>query len=240
VSNPIKLDIHRLHLDLADGATPTSPQVALLRVLVQPWVEQTSDRTVVSAPSPHWNLIARDLQRLKWVSARALSLTTSQPQVPLLVAEVLDGLATMAHGLLGQADPFAFSRDRVWGFITAQANLPLAQQIASLLLSRFDPDDPLPTTLFDTQVAWLTERIAQDADGSDAALALTTMLTAVQHVRRTNAHLRQRYCLAFRLDPALFARADRVETPYASLGASLLGFVVLTCCCHSGCHFCQW
>lgn len=216
VTNPIKLDIHRLHMDLVDGLTPTSPRVALLRVLVQPWVEQTPDRTVVSAPSPRWNLIARDLQRLKWVSPRALALTTSQPHVPLLVAEVMDGLAGMVHGILAQHDPFAFSRDRVWSFITAQQNCHLAQAIASLLLARFDPDEPLAAPLFAAEVAWLNDRIAQDADGSDAVLALATMLRAVEHVRRTNAHLTRRYCMAFRLDPVLFARPER-ETPYVRL-----------------------
>eukprot|EP00730_Choanoeca_flexa_P004924 TRINITY_DN11843_c0_g1_i2.p1 TRINITY_DN11843_c0_g1~~TRINITY_DN11843_c0_g1_i2.p1 ORF type:complete len:1038 (+),score=260.19 TRINITY_DN11843_c0_g1_i2:394-3507(+) len=229
VVNPIKLDIHRLHLDLIDGTCPTSPRVALLRVLVQPWVGQTPDRTVVSAPSPRWNLIARDLQRLKWVSERALNLTTSQPAIPLLVAEVMDGLATMVHGILAHQSPFGFSRDRVWGLVTSQQNSPLAQKIAGLLLARFDPESPLPAELFDTQADWLAKTIAQDADNSDAVLALTTMLRAVRAVLRTNAHLKRRYSLAFRLDPELFAREDRDQTPYGVIfvtGDAMSGFHV--------------
>ncbi|MCH8823033.1 MAG: NAD-glutamate dehydrogenase [Planctomycetes bacterium] len=214
------INIHRAYLDLIDDGANGS--ISLLGFVVQ-----TPEGGPLEADSDLWKSLRKDLIRLKWLDERSLSLAYRHPDLDLTRAEIIIAFCHLVHQLLLKTNRYAFELDRIVRL--AERNILHSSKIADLMLARFNPNDPLDDERFETRKIQLLEQIASDVDLEEARTVLSTMIKAVEAIKRTNVYVENRYALSFRLDPNLLADEQRPEVPFGVFfvhGRSFNGFHV--------------
>ncbi|MHC5024259.1 MAG: NAD-glutamate dehydrogenase domain-containing protein [Planctomycetota bacterium] len=199
------INIHRAYLDILDDG-PHGP------VILVGFVVQGPDGGPIDPDGALWHTVRADLLRNKWLDARTLELVDGQEELSTSHAEIITGLADLAHQVLVKSNPFAYSPDRILRLATR--NLDQTRQVADLLLSRFNPAGPLDDATFERRSQALRVEIDNEVDLEESRVVLATFVDAVQAVLRTNIFLEHRYGLAFRLDPAFLAGDGRPELPF--------------------------
>jgi len=165
-----------------------------------------------TAPLPSWGQaqysfqdVLQGLRRVKWLDGEALKLFRQHmPMLGIdcvLTAEVISALCNALRTPLSKVDRFAYAGWRLNSVVQEHANLPIAVDIAHLLLARFDPDGPMAEVDFLAKADAIRATIADQVHPVDASTLLTSMVEMVTHVLRTNVHETRRYALSFRLDP---------------------------------------
>ncbi|MDB4929155.1 MAG: Glu/Leu/Phe/Val dehydrogenase [Myxococcaceae bacterium] len=197
------VNIHRAFVDVVED--PGHGYVTLFSYLVR-----GPDGKALDESSPVWRALAPSLARAKWITDAALSLSHNNPALGLERAEVVVGLASLAHQRLTRENPVSFARDRV--LTLAIKHLALGVAVADLLHERFDPAGALSDEAYGLRAAALLDRIEHDVDGDDARRVLKTLLDAVGATLRTNLHLEKRYGLALRLEGSFIPRGE--EKPF--------------------------
>jgi glutamate dehydrogenase len=149
--------------------------------------------------------VLQGLRRVKWLDDEALSLFHQHmPTLGIdcvLTAEVISALCNALRTPLSKVDRFAFAGWRLNSMVQSPENLPIACDIAHLLLARFNPENPMDEDEFLAKAAEIRATIDERISADDASTLLTGMVEMVTHVLRTNVHEPNRYALAFRIDP---------------------------------------
>jgi len=197
------VNIHRAFVDVVED--PGHGYVTLFSYLVR-----GPDGRALDADGAIWRALAPALARAKWITDAALALSQKNPTLGLERAEVVVGLASLAHQRLTRENPVSFARDRVLSLATR--HLGLSASVADLLHDRFNPVSGMSDETYEQRAAALRDQVEHDVDGDDARRVLRTLLDAVGATLRTNLHLAKRYGLAFRLDGAFIPRGD--EKPF--------------------------
>jgi glutamate dehydrogenase len=159
-----------------------------------------------------FEVLARELARLRWLEPSALELAYAHAEhLDLVDAEVIVTLAHLAHTVLTRQDRHVFARDRILAVATRHPSL--AASIAELLRRRFDPAGPLDDTGLRSARETISAAIEDGTTAGPARTVLRTMLAFVEGALRCNIALPHRYGLALRLRPEAVARGDR-DRPY--------------------------
>ena len=149
--------------------------------------------------------VLQGLRRVKWLDTEALSLFRKHMPVLgidcVLTAEVISALCNALRTPLSKVDRFAYAGWRLNAVVQEPANLPIAVNIAHLLLARFNPAGPMAEADFSAKADAIRATIADRVQQVDASTLLTSMVEMATHVLRTNVHETRRYALSFRLDP---------------------------------------
>lgn len=199
------INIHRAYLDVIDDGP--NGTIGLLGFVVQ-----GPDGGQIDPESWLWKTLRPDLLRNKWLDDRVLDLTHRHGELDTVTAEVICALCDLVHQVLVKENPYAFNPDRIGRL--AERNLTQAAAVASLLIDRFNPEQPLDDAAFEQRSEQLRREISSGVDLEDARTVLLRMLDAVHAVLRTNLHLEERYALAMRIDPALMVTEERPELPF--------------------------
>ncbi len=199
------VDIRRAYLDVFDDGK--NGFVSMLTFLVQ-----SPEHGPIDPAGPFWATLKAELGRIKWLTETAIDLYGKERHLGLVGAEVVIGLASLAHQVLTRESAYVFAKDRVYALAARHAAHSGA--IAELLRERFHPDHPLDDASFEAQATTLHDTIERAVEADDARRVLFTMLAAVKATYRTNVHLEKRYGFALRIDPALLARPEHLERPY--------------------------
>jgi glutamate dehydrogenase len=197
------VNIHRAFVDVVED--PGHGYVTLFSYLVR-----GPDGEALDESSPVWRALVPSLARAKWISDAALSLSHNNPALGLERAEVVVGLASLAHQRLTRESPVSFARDRVLGL--AIKHLALSVAVSDLLHDRFNPVSAMSDETYELRAGALRDQIEHDVDGDDARRVLKTLLDAVGATLRTNLHLEKRYGLALRLEGGFIPRGE--EKPF--------------------------
>lgn len=200
-----RVNVHRAHLDLIQD--PPNGQVSLLSFVVS-----APEGGAIDPEGDLWWKLRKQLLRVKWYDEAVLALAARQPELRLVVAEMIYALANLAHQVLVKLNPYAFARDRIYRLV--ERHLAQSSAIAELFEARFDPDKPLDDAEFERRAAQILADMETEVDLEDARTLLARMLDAVRASLRTNLFLEDRYCLSIRIDPAFLADAEREELPY--------------------------
>ncbi len=199
------VNVHRAHLDLIQD--PPHGQISLLSFVVS-----APDGGAIDPDGELWWKLRKQLLRVKWYDDMVLALSARQPDLRLVVAEIIYALANLAHQVLVKINPYAFARDRIYRLV--ERHLTQSSAIAELFEARFDPDARLDDVEFERRAAQIIADMEAEVDLEDARTLLSRMLEAVRASLRTNLFLEDRYCLAIRVDPAFLTGSEREELPY--------------------------
>ncbi len=209
------VDIRGAYLDVfPDGGNGF---VNMLSFLVQ-----SPERTALDPNSAFWRDLSGELARIKWLSDAAFELAGEIASIGLIRAEIIVGLASLAHQVLITRNPHGFTHERLLRVSKRYHGLSTA--IADLLVERSSPTAPLSDETFAARYQAIDDRIDREVDREDARTMLDTMLQVVKATYKTNLHRPQRYGFALRLDPQLLARPDHAELPYGVFFVHARGF----------------
>jgi len=197
------LDIVRTHLDnVNDGENGTVTQ---LRMLVR--VEEGDDID--------WKRLKRNLKRQKWIDPSTADLIDRVPSLGIRRAEIITGLASLMHPIMGKVNPVAYSKANIMAAVTGKAYLDLGREIADFFLEKFDPKSGhMSQSDQDAESNRLRAKIDSEVVDRSANTLLNKMVDAVNHTYRTNVYMENRYALSMRLDPAIMQSDNHAETPY--------------------------
>lgn len=200
-----RINVHRAYLDiLEDGAQGT--------VCILGFVCQGPDGGPIDPESDLWQQLRVDLLRNKWVEHRTLELAYGTPELGIVRAEVITGLADLVHQVLVKRNSYAFNQTRIFRLV--ERSLDQAAKVADLFLDRFRPGSPLDDARLAERSAALRAEVDRDVDLEDARTIIGSMIDAVAAVLRTNVYLDSRFCLAMRIHPAFLATEERSELPF--------------------------
>lgn len=88
-------------------------------------------------------------------------------------------------------------------------------RIADFLKDRFNPSSPLGPEEVKKRANELREAIGKQVEDTTAATLFNKMVEAVESIYRTNLYMKDRYSLAFRIDPKLMLGPGETRTiPY--------------------------
>lgn len=210
------IDICRAHLDSFPQTLP-GDDIRLLSFLVQHQGRR------LDPSSPLWHELDFTLRRLPHLDPAVFQLAETVTGDDLNGAELLLGLAHLAHQRLVKLDPFVYSRERI--LATLQRYPGLATAVTALMQARFDPDGSASAQPAES----LAARIGRNTDKPDEQRIFETLVEAVQACLRSNHRLPHRHGLALRLDPAFFDHPSREVRPFGVFylhGAGFDGFHV--------------
>lgn len=208
------VSIHRAYLDKVGNGQGDS-------VTFIGFVVQGADGNAISATSPAWLAIARDLRRVKWIDDRTLDIFARKGGLSLDRIEAVVALTNLAHQVLAPRSPFLWTRERVQSL--AEESFVVSLMIADLLVARFDPTAPMRDETFAAERARIRAEIERQPTELHRT-ALGQMLAGVEATLRTNYFLDGRFALALRLDPKFFASDERPALPYATFFVHGRGF----------------
>ncbi|GMH98403.1 hypothetical protein TrST_g1809 [Triparma strigata] len=197
------LDIIRTHLDnVNDGDNGTVTQ---LRMLVRVEVGEEID----------WGRLKRNLKRQKWIDPLTADLIEKNPSLGIRRAEIITGLASLMHPIMGKVNPVAYSKANIFAAVTSNAYIHLGSEIADYFLQKFNPKSGKMSEA-DQQAATtrLREKIDSEVVDRSANTLLHKMVEAVNHTYRTNVYMENRYALSLRLDPAIMQSDNHEASPY--------------------------
>jgi glutamate dehydrogenase len=200
-----RVNVHRAYLDIVDDDGHGT--ISMLG-----FVCQGPDGGPIDPESELWQRLRVDLLRNKWVEHRTLQLAYAHPELGIVRAEVITGLADLVHQLLVKRNSYAFNQTRIFRLV--ERSLTESTRIADLFLDRFRPGSAIDAATLAERSEQLRTEIDRDVDLEDTRTILRTMVDAVGAVLRTNVFLEQRFSLAFRIDPAFLSTEDRSEVPY--------------------------
>jgi glutamate dehydrogenase len=133
-------DCRRTHLDVVKDVGENN-SVAMTRFLV---VDPKSD----SHQAVDWDVVKRDLKRLKWVDNAVIAMArddsfdadkgeVNSVRFTLTEAEVCIALQRLMYGVLHKINPYAFTIPRIEELVNN--NKRIARDISQLFIDRFDP-----------------------------------------------------------------------------------------------------
>lgn len=143
-------------------------------------------------------------------------------------AEVLWTFAQAMHAPLARAGgPWQFALSRMYAMLELAEVNPLAADLASAFLARFDPAGPggaapdtaateLREAAFTAQVASVRARSEATVDDPAARQLLHALADCALATTRTNAFVPGRQALALRLDPSLLMHSDSPTSAVAA------------------------
>lgn len=121
----------------------------------------------------------------------------------------------LLNGPLAKQNMWAFSRANIYQKLTNPRFIPLAARIADFLKDRFNPTSPLGPEESKKRANELREAIGKQVEDTTAATLFNKMVEAVESIYRTNLYMKDRYSLAFRIDPKLMLGPGESRTiPY--------------------------
>jgi len=194
----------------------------MLRMLVS----RSGDDSDPDAPLPCADRLSADVKKLKWIDDRVIKMADQHRCLDFGRAEIIVALANLVHGPLHKRNRHAFTREELFRLLNKDEHLTVADDIARLFLSKFDPQSPLAAAEVAGKAAAISatieERVA--AGSEEGQQLLTAMRDAVLSTYRTNFFVPDRYALGLRLDPAFLGVNEDIgdETPCAH-----------RCCCCS-------
>ena len=212
------ISIQRAYLDQV--ADPPHGSVSVLGFVIH-----TADGKAVDTAGAAWKQVQHDLTRIKWIDSETIALANRHEGMTLDEAELVLALCTLAHQRLVHRDRLLFSVERI--VAAAERNMPLVRKATALFVARFDPAGPLADAEFARRAAALRTEIAAKEDPEGTASVLNSVLDGVEATFRTNWHLRSRFGLALRIDPAYLRDDRRPELPYGTFfvfGRGFFGF----------------
>jgi len=223
------LNVERLHMDLVRDPSNSmgggwQGSVAMIRALVQPTQDgELPENTrafggnLSDLKTGPWKELKRDLERIKWLDEAAIHLALwKAPALGMERAEILTAMVAMLHGPLNKLNPHVFSRSKMLEVLGQPVHTKEALSIADLFLARFDPDGPLSGQEFTSTADQLQTRIGNVGD-EVAHTLLLKMVDVVRRTLRTNFFVRNRYALAFRLDPMLMVGPGQERLPFGTI-----------------------
>lgn len=199
------INIHRAYLDSVDDGE--NGWITLVGCVVQ-----SPNGGPIDENGPLWKEIRADLLRLKWFDPRTVQLGYDIPELDLTGAEIITALLDLVYQFLVKKNPYAFNPTRL--VTLARENIEITIAISNLFRDRFNPNNPLSDTEYETQRIALLEQINNTVDLEDARTMLVKIIDAVDAVRLTNLYIEDRYALAMRLDPSLLTTEDRPVCPF--------------------------
>lgn len=161
-----------------------------------------------------WASLRFDLKRLRWVDDQVLTRLQANADLGLRGAEVLVALTRLIHPELAKDNPFEFTRSRMLEHLDRAPSI--ASECAKTFVRRFG-EAPLAEGELNQALENLRQRVDNEIDAPSARRFWRKVITAVSYVQTSNLHLEDRYGLAMRVDPALFADPKRSDVPYAVL-----------------------
>ena len=212
------ISIQRAYLDQV--ADPPHGSVSVLGFVIH-----TADGKAVDTAGAAWKQVQHDLTRIKWIDSETIALANRHEGMTLDEAELVLALCTLAHQRLVHRDRLLFSVERI--VAAAERNMPLVRKATALFVARFDPAGPLADAGVARRAAALRTEIAAKEDPEGTASVLNSVLDGVEATFRTNWHLRSRFGLALRIDPAYLRNDRRPELPYGTFfvfGRGFFGF----------------
>ncbi|MHC4811241.1 MAG: NAD-glutamate dehydrogenase domain-containing protein, partial [Planctomycetota bacterium] len=200
-----RINVHRAYLDILDDDEHGT-------VCILGFVCQGPDGGPIDPESELWQQLRVDLLRNKWVEHRTLELAYGSPDLGIVRAEIITGLADLVHQVLVKRNSYAFNQTRIFRLV--ERSLDQATKVADLFLDRFRPGSPLDDARLAERSAALRAEVDRDVDLEDARTIIGSMIDAVAAVLRTNVYLDGRFCLAMRIHPAFLATEERSELPF--------------------------
>jgi len=166
----------------------------------------------VTADGALWQRLQPDLERMKWITPAALTLSKDHKGLGLLRSEIAMALGSLAHQRLVRVNPFAFARERVVRVLDRYA--PVVALVADYFRDRADPNLRLDDAVLERRRADVARAIDDGAETDDARRILHAMLDGAARTLKTNLFVPGRYGLALRLDPTLIERPELTDVPY--------------------------
>jgi glutamate dehydrogenase len=215
-----RIGIERAYLDVVND--PPHGSVTFVGFVVQ-----SPEGGAIDPASELWRRVQADLLRIKWLDFRCLEISARHGGLDLGKAELLLAMSQLIHQVLAKVNRFAFTRERIQQ--TLESNFDRTFEVLDLLLSRFDPAQPLDEAAFTSRLAAVRERLAESVTVDPDRSVLLALADAAAAVLRMNWYLPRRFGLAMRLDPSLLRNDERPELPYGVFfvhGRGFAGFHV--------------
>lgn len=216
------LSIQRAHLDTvknSEHSTEDYPAyVTMLRLLVH-----------VNPAKTDVAVLTQDLRRCKWIDSAVVNLGLfACPSLGVDKAEVVCALATMLHGPLTKVDSHSYAsvKSILQMLSSKDSVMSIADGIASLFLSKFNPVSPLSSDATAELESLLQKRINAVQNETVREL-LQRMLGAYRAVLRTNFYNADRYALSMRLQPSVMLPDASKPVPFGTFfiyGRHFAGF----------------
>ncbi len=159
-----------------------------------------------------WFNIKRQLRHARWLDKSVLDLLERYPNHDLYELESLAGLCSLIHQKLSKENQWAYTKDSI--LRTACYYMSRTETLLSLILRRFNPESPLPDEEFIPSL-WAFRKLCDQLPAAgNGRIVLQTLADAVESIRYTNLYVKQRYALAFNVDPKFLDNDKRPELPY--------------------------
>ena len=229
------ISVRRLYLDLIADEDADHP-VMMLRVLVgRPAAPDAVEAGSTGEQQQQLDMseiteqLMHDIKKLKWIDDKVINLADRHEHISFGEAEIITALASLVHGPLSKKNRHAFTRTGLFDLLEKPENLAVADQIASLFLAKFDPNNPLTGDALTDAAAKIQSTIdVAVAPGSiEGQALLEAMLDGVMKTIRTNYFVGSRYALGLRLDPSFMGVNEVVgdDVPYGTFFITGRGFV---------------
>jgi len=198
-------DVIRAHLDVVSD--DENGDIALVRLLVTPLEGEEVNKNKFSA-------LKYDLKRSKWLDPFTMDLVMEKyPWLGIERGEIITTCCSLMHPVMAKQNSFIFSKANILDTVTSERYISHASSIADLFLSKFNPDRPLPKSLFDKRANELKLKIKSSVEDTFSIEMLYKMIDIVDKTLKTNIFLENRYALGLRLDPIVMQSKDDEKVP---------------------------
>ena len=80
--------------------------------------------------------LKRNLKRQKWIDPSTADLIEKNPSLGIRRAEIITGLASLMHPIMGKVNPVAYSKANIFAAVTSNAYIHLGSEIADYFLEK--------------------------------------------------------------------------------------------------------
>jgi len=234
-------DVERARLDVIPDSDNGS--VTMLRLLLHPvdqnentaFSNNTTDTHVVENDKK-FNRLQSNLKRMKWLDDTTMKLVfEDEPWLGVKRGEIITAMCNLLHPILltkaanrdaknnayGGNIQF-YSKHNILQTVTHPRSIGYAAKIASLFLSRFDPNQDFAGNNeieFQKSFDEISDEIASNVQVSYVKELLLGMIEIVGKTYKTNVYMNDRYALSFRLDPSIMGVGSEEDSslPYGVL-----------------------
>ena len=76
------------------------------------------------------------MKRQKWIDPSTADLIEKNPSLGIRRAEIITGLASLMHPIMGKVNPVAYSKANIFAAVTSNAYIHLGSEIADYFLEK--------------------------------------------------------------------------------------------------------
>ena len=122
--------------------------------------DDVGDDSDPDAPLPCAERLSADVKKLKWIDDRVIKMADQHRCLDFGRAEIIVALANLVHGPLHKRNRHAFTREELFRLLNKAEHMTVADDIARLFLSKFDPQSPLAAAEVASKAAAISATIA--------------------------------------------------------------------------------